>query len=406
MAIKDSFNRLKPKKREDIVKIAAFGVILILIVVLVATQKGEQKKVRSSGNDVVETEPAYSSSTFEEATYLETREMLEDMTKRIEELDKQVVTLTKENSELKNRLKEAEQASRVMSSSNATSGGKANVTQTSYGYPASPGSSEHSEQTTSKTTIVVIGDIAHGEASRKIEKKTEEKKKKQQLKVYLPSNTFIPATLLTGAYVPVKQGGKGDFVPMLYARLQDLAVLPNEIKLDLQGCFVSAECLGSLASEQAHCRLKKLSCLFEDGEAVIDQEIKGQLMDGNGMIGLSGRTISKVGPLLLREGVAAALGGLSESLVSQNTNLTLTAEGGALTTLKSGKTFENAGAKGLSAMANVLSDYFKELADQTVPVIAIGNLKPVTVVISEGTYLDIKGVCLAGKDNYERCKKD
>ncbi len=84
--------------------------------------------------------------------------------------------------------------------------------------------------------------------------------------------------LLSGLDAPTVESAKGNPVPVLL-RIKDLAILPNKVKADLKGCFVIAEGQGNLADERAHLRLVNLSCLSRKGQAVIDQKIKGFVVD-------------------------------------------------------------------------------------------------------------------------------
>ncbi len=60
--------------------------------------------------------------------------------------------------------------------------------------------------------------------------------------VYLPPS-FIEAKLLTGFDASTSGKGKNNPEPLLL-RIQTPAVLPNDIKANLSGCFVIAEAVG------------------------------------------------------------------------------------------------------------------------------------------------------------------
>ena len=55
--------------------------------------------------------------------------------------------------------------------------------------------------------------------------------------------------------------------------------------------LVIAEATGSLAKERAMVRLVSLSCLDQEGHAVIDQGVKGFVVDRDGKVGLGGRVV-------------------------------------------------------------------------------------------------------------------
>ncbi len=82
----------------------------------------------------------------------------------------------------------------------------------------------------------------------------------------------MEAQLLTG--FDASTSGKGSTNPEpLLLRIQTPAVLPNDIKANLSGCFVIAEAVGRLDKERADVRLVSLSCLSNEGKAIIDAPV-------------------------------------------------------------------------------------------------------------------------------------
>ena len=92
--------------------------------------------------------------------------------------------------------------------------------------------------------------------------------KKKGRTVYLPPS-FMEAKLLTGFDASTSGKGSSNPEPLLL-RIQTPAVLPNDIKANLKGCFVIAEAVGRLDKERADVRLVSLSCLSNEGRAIID----------------------------------------------------------------------------------------------------------------------------------------
>ncbi len=91
----------------------------------------------------------------------------------------------------------------------------------------------------------------------------------------------MEAKLLTGFDASTSGKGSSNPEPLLL-RIQTAAVLPNDIKANLKGCFVIAEAVGRLDKERADVRLVSLSCLSNEGKAVIDTQIKGFVTDVTG----------------------------------------------------------------------------------------------------------------------------
>jgi len=220
--------------------------------------------------------------------------------------------------------------------------------------------------------------------------KQDEKDGKKKLKIYLPPS-FMEATLLSGVCAPTTSAGKNNPLPVLF-RIRDLTILPNKVKGDLKGCFVIGEGTGNLSDERVHVRLLTLSCVSKKGTAVIDQQIKGFVMDEDGIIGLDGTVVAKMGSMLARSALAGALGGIGDAVRgssydyqtsplgtqqifsdSDPANITRAAIGG-----------------GITGATKDLQKFYLQLAEQTLPVVEVGATKTITLVISEGVNLEIK----------------
>lgn len=230
--------------------------------------------------------------------------------------------------------------------------------------------------------------------SRKEDIKLKDDKKKLKGRVYLPPS-FMEATLLSGLDAPTVEKAKGNPVPVIL-RVKTPAVLPNEVKADLKGCFVIAEGYGDLADERVHLRLVSLSCLAKNGEAVIDQKVKGFVVDRDGKVGLKGRVVSKMGSILARAFLAGFFEGLGEAVRTSAVTTSVSALG-ATQTIEPGDLGKAAVGSGIAQSARELQKFYLELARQTIPVVEVGAAKQITVVISEGVELEIKDYCMGGK---------
>lgn len=233
--------------------------------------------------------------------------------------------------------------------------------------------------------IETIGGI--GIVSQQVQEKKEEKKQDTKKKYYLPTS-FMEATLLSGLDAPAINKGEGNPMPALF-RVKAPAVLPNAVKANLKGCFVIAEGLGSLADERAHLRLVSLSCIDRKGNAVIDQKVKGFVVDNDGKIGLRGRVVSKMGSHIVRSLIAGLFGGLGQVAGTQAYTYSVTGSG-TVSTLDTGKMAQAAVGTGIQQAAQSIQKFYLELAQQTIPVIEIQATRNVTLVISEGLELEIK----------------
>lgn len=217
---------------------------------------------------------------------------------------------------------------------------------------------------------------------------TAESKKKGRT-VYLPPS-FMEAKLLTGFDASTSGKGTNNPEPLLL-RIQTPAVLPNDIKANLAGCFVIAEAVGRLDKERADVRLVSLSCLSNEGKAIIDTPVKGFVTDSDSKVGLSGRVVSRMGSATARTIVAGFFGGMGDMLKSAATTQSTSALG-TTTTIDSGQVAQYSIGGGLSDGAASLHDFYLDLAKQTTPVIEVGAAKKITVIVSEGKELEIREI--------------
>jgi conjugal transfer pilus assembly protein TraB len=226
--------------------------------------------------------------------------------------------------------------------------------------------------------------------SVQVSKEKAEDNSKKKSSVYLPPS-FMRATLLTGIDAPTTTAGESNPVPVLL-RVRDIAVLPNSIKANLKGCFVIGEGRGNLSDERVHVRLTTLSCIADDGSAVIDQPITGFLQDEDGKVGLKGNVVAKMGAALARSLIAGFFTGVGDAMRESSTTVSEGAYGA--TKIWSDTDTDNlirAGVgEGVATMADDLRKFYLELASQTMPVVEVGSAKPVELIVSKGVNLDIR----------------
>lgn len=219
--------------------------------------------------------------------------------------------------------------------------------------------------------------------------KDQADKKKESRTVYLPPS-FMEAMLLTGFDASTSGDGKNNPEPLLL-RIQAPAVLPNDVKANLRGCFIIAEAVGRLNKERADVRLVSLSCIGRKGQAVIDTTVKGFVTDSDSKVGLSGRVVSKMGAATARAVVAGIFGGAGDALQASSLTQSTSALG-TTAIVDSDQLAKSAVGGGLAEGAKTLHELYLDLAKQATPVIEVGAAKKVTVVISEGKELEIKEI--------------
>jgi conjugal transfer pilus assembly protein TraB len=213
------------------------------------------------------------------------------------------------------------------------------------------------------------------------------KSKKANRTIYLPPG-FMKARLLTGIDALASRDATSNPEPIM-ARVQAPAVLPNDVKANLAGCFVIGNATGSLAKERVEVQLVSISCVDFDEHAVVDQPIKGFFVDADGKKGLSGKVVTRAGATLARSFLAGTIAGISQSVESSFGDVSTSALG-SVRTLDAGDAVKTGVAGGLSKSSDKLTDFYLDLARQAGPVVEVGAAKDVVVVIQEGLALEIK----------------
>jgi conjugal transfer pilus assembly protein TraB len=231
--------------------------------------------------------------------------------------------------------------------------------------------------------IQFVGGIGH--AAGTVVSKTDDTKKKRT--VYLPPS-FMEGMVLTGIEADAGENARGEPEPIII-RVQAPAQLPNELKANLKGCFVVANAIGRLNKERVDPRLVSLNCMLTNGDAVIDQEVKGMVVDADGKKGLAGIVVSKQGALVARAVAAGAFAGLGQSVATSNTTTQISPLG-TTQTIDTDRALQSGLAQGVKSGANEIQKLYIDLIKQSTPVIEIGAEKPCTVVITEGVQLEIK----------------
>jgi len=244
-------------------------------------------------------------------------------------------------------------------------------------------------QPTRQQIVVDIGEAVNDMKGGAKSADEEGKKKDSKRAVYLPPS-FMEATLLSGLNAPTSDAGRNNPVPVII-RIAAPAVLPNEVRANLKGCFVIGEAVGSLSDERAHTRLVSISCLSRKGQAVIDQEINGFVQDADGGIGLTGRVVSKMGAAVARLAAVGVLQGIGNGLSATSTS-TVTTPLGQVSALSSNlKDIGMAAAgNGVANAAKGLAKIYEDLTLGSLPVIEVGNGKRITLVVTKGVSLEIK----------------
>ncbi len=396
------FDGLSPKAKKTFIYAIAGGVVLLFSLNLYQSRQSTSAPFITEKKKAVEYEP----------DLLKKTELAENR-RKVEELGAAIEKLQNQQKELNDRFKTGNATSAATPGTNTAPLGSGAATPGGGALPKIPDSSEieakgHfppppgqlSPEQSGQQLPLAPGVTPSGSARMQHqEKKTigeitvmsnptkTEPQKKNERTVYLPPS-FMSAILLTGLDAGTSNNGKSNPDPVLL-RVQTPAVLPNDVKANLSGCFVVGEGQGRLDKERVDVRLVSLSCLTKEGSAVIDTQVKGFVTDADAKTGLAGHVVSRMGASVARTLIAGMFQGAGEMLKTQSSS-TMTSGLGSVSSVDPSKVGSYALGSGMSAGSQRLADFYLTLARQATPVIEANADKHVTVVISEGKELVIK----------------
>jgi conjugal transfer pilus assembly protein TraB len=198
----------------------------------------------------------------------------------------------------------------------------------------------------------------------------------------------MKARLLTGIDALASKDATSNPEPII-ARVQAPAVLPNDVKANLAGCFVIGNATGSLAKERVEVQLVSISCIDFEERAVVDQPIKGFFVDADGKKGLSGKVVTRAGATLARSFIAGTIAGIAQTVESSVGDVSTSALG-SVRSLDPADAAKAGVAGGFAKSSDKLTEFYLDLARQAGPVVEVGAAKDVVVVIQEGLALEIK----------------
>jgi conjugal transfer pilus assembly protein TraB len=211
--------------------------------------------------------------------------------------------------------------------------------------------------------------------------------KKKLRTIYLPPG-FMKARLLTGIDALASKDATSNPEPII-ARVQAPAVLPNDVKANLAGCFVVGNATGSLAKERVEVQLVSISCIDFEERAVVDQPIKGFFVDADGKKGLSGKVVTRAGATLARSFIAGTIAGIAQTVENSVGDVSTSALG-SVRSLDPADAAKAGVAGGFAKSSDKLTEFYLDLARQAGPIVEVGAAKDVVVVIQEGLALEIK----------------
>jgi len=383
MKIKERFNRLRPARKKIVIWSLIGAVLLVLVVTGYNSRSTHQPNQSNERGQNTRLDPDLIEKTI-----------VREYRRKLEELEGHVSTMQRDLERGRKDLEATEKSNqkppREKELPKIPEAGEIERGKAAFPPPMqqpvgggeenphiSPAGNQKDKKRIGKITVVKNDSLPKGDA------------KKKGRTVYLPPS-FMEANLLTGFDAATSGTSKNSPEPLLL-RIKTPAVLPNDIKAELSGCFVVAEAVGRLDKERADVRLVSLSCLSNEGKAVIDAQVKGFVTDSDSKVGLSGRVVSRMGAATVRAIVAGLFEGAGDALKASATT-TSTSPLGSTSTIDGSQVGKSALGTGLSQGAQTMSDFYLDLVKQTTPVIEVGAAKKITVIISEGKELEIRDI--------------
>jgi conjugal transfer pilus assembly protein TraB len=409
--LKELFRNLKSKDKSRIVKIVIGLALVALVMGAYQFTKNKDKRIKTR-TDIKQNSLRFDERTFEKTIYNKTRADVEGLRQELVDFKKEMRDM------LSQKIQEVEKTERY-SGKNTTPNG----------FPEKPADSKSIRKIPPQKLSVTaplplidkfqLNEVPEPKKSLSEERSTRrghsnltkkdppikqiavfenphatqgDLQGSEDIRVHLPPS-FMEANLLNGVTAPATDVGKNNPIPMLI-RVNNLAVLPNNVKSNTKGCFVVAEGYGSLADERVHARLLTISCINQKGGTVIDQPIKGFVVDTDGKEGMKGHVYAKFGQQIARVAIAGFLEGLGEAMTLGQQEFTY----GVNTGVQSSQfrntdpdTLAKAGiGQGIVNVAEDLQKFYLKLAEQSLPVIEVHPTKNITIVISEGVDIAIK----------------
>ncbi len=209
---------------------------------------------------------------------------------------------------------------------------------------------------------------------------------------FVPAGSMFAGVLLSGLDAPTSAVSQKNPTPVV-VRVKREAVLPNYASIDVRECFVMAAGYGQLSTERALMRAETLSCVRADGQ-VIETNLDAYIVGTDGKVGIPGRLVSKQGQMIAQTLIAGTLGGIGQALNrSRVPSLNLDPIAGqSLYEQESMSSIAQSGVSGgVGSATNMIAKFYLDMAKETFPVVEVPAGEVVTVIVTRGSSLPMKG---------------
>lgn len=396
--ILDYYRALSPMSK----KIANATIVLVAVLILYTVYVGFQ-------DDKKITETEGESSLFKTEMTGDGDKMLSDriaLQREIDNLNKKVElelnVLRNDNEKLKQQNEYLN--NKINSIGIVQDGSQTTNTNSNLGkYPPAPGSENypqapnyttsniHSQNSKVQIKTSIIGGVRHINIAppQIMEEKVKAKNN------YFTTTTLLKGTLLNGMYAPTLSKGKSNPHPA-FIRIDDLSILPNDFRRDIEGCEFMAEAYGELSDSRVHMRLTKLACTAHDGTKYFDGNVQGVVFGEDGTLGVPGEAQANFNKILATSTFMEFFAGFGSAMKYMTSTTVISNEGVAQEYVE-GSDWDKAGkmtvagiGEGINKGFTKISDYYMKVLDDMAPVIHINGGRNVEMKLTGGVELKLQ----------------
>lgn len=237
------------------------------------------------------------------------------------------------------------------------------------------------------------GVLKKDDAAEKLNKPEDTRKKAPANDTaFIPAGAMFTGVLLTGMDAPTSAVAQKNPIPAVL-RIKREAVLPNYASIDVRECFAVIGGWGQLATHRAMMRSEALSCVRHDGN-VIETKLEAYIVGTDGKAGIPGTLVSKQGQMIAQTLLAGTLGGIGQALNrSRVPSLNIDPmQDRSLYQSESVSSIAQSGvAGGIGSATNMIAKFYLDMAKETFPVVEVPAGEAVTIVVTRGSMLPLKG---------------
>lgn len=202
---------------------------------------------------------------------------------------------------------------------------------------------------------------------------------KEESGVVLPVGSYVKAKIIAGT-----DATTGEPDPVLL-QLDYSSILPNQRRLDLSGCFMTAKAQADLSTERVKMKTLKLSCVSKQG-LVFEKEVNGYVADDkDNKFAVSGPVNSKQDRVAAMAFLASVVEGVGKAVQQAQTTQQSTLSGSQ--SLVTGDQNRYLAGGAASNAAGTVAHWYLRQAENLLPSITVGSGKDVWIVILDNVNL-------------------